>query len=163
MRLSTDLTSPPKSQPFAPVYAAIARARSEFYPEVEVSGNYGQIIWSDTINGGNTQSLNQPFYGALMVLRWNLFTGLDRYYGVHKATAQRDAARAELRSLQINVIAAVWTAYYNYLSAKKKRDASEALVAASEESYHANLQSDRYGLATITDLIAAERDLILTG
>jgi outer membrane protein len=140
--------------------AAIARARSEFYPEVEVSGNYGQIIWSYTINGGNTQNLNQPFYGALMMLRWNLFTGFDRYYGVHKATAQRDAARAELRSLQLNVIAAVWTAYYDYLSAKKKSEASEALVAASEESFQANLQSHRHGLATITDLIAAERDLM---
>ena len=140
--------------------AAIARARSEFYPEVEVSGNYGQIIWSYTINGGNTQNLNQPFYGALMMLRWNLFTGFDRYYGVHKATAQRDAARTELRSLQLNVITAVWTAYYDYVSTKKKRDASEALVAASEESYQANLQSHRYGLATITDLIAAERDLM---
>jgi outer membrane protein len=140
--------------------AAIARARSEFYPEVEVSGNYGQIIWSYTINGGNTQNLNQPFYGALMMLRWNLFTGFDRYYGVHKATAQRDAARSELKSLQLNVIAAVWTAYYDYLSAKKKRDASEALVAAAEESYQANLQSHRQGLATITDLITAERDLM---
>jgi outer membrane protein len=140
--------------------AAIARARSEFYPEVEVSGNYGQIIWSYTINGGNTQNLNQPFYGALMMLRWNLFTGFDRYYGVHKATAQRNAARAELRSLQLNVIAAVWTAYYDYLSAKKKSEASEALVAASEESFQANLQSHRHGLATITDLIAAERDLM---
>jgi outer membrane protein len=140
--------------------AAIARAKSEFYPEVEVSGNYGQIIWSYTINGGNTQNLNQPFYGALMMLRWNLFTGFDRYYGVHKATAQRDAARSELKSLQLNVIAAVWTAYYDYLSAKKKRDASEALVAAAEESYQANLQSHRQGLATITDLITAERDLM---
>jgi outer membrane protein TolC len=140
--------------------AAIARARSEYYPEVELSGNYGQIIWSYTINGGNTQNLNQPFYGALMMLRWNLFTGFDRYYGVHKATAQRDAARAELRSLQLNVITAVWTAYYDYVSAKKKRDASEALVTASEESYQANLQSHRHGLATITDLIGAERDLM---
>jgi outer membrane protein len=140
--------------------AAIARARSEFYPEVEVSGNYGQIIWSYTINGGNTQNLNQPFYGALITLRWNLFTGFDRYYGLQKATAERDAARTELKSLQLNVIAAVWTAYCDFLSAKKKRDASEALVDASEESYQANLLSHRHGLATVTDLIGAERDLM---
>jgi outer membrane protein len=140
--------------------AAIARAKSEFYPEVALSGNYGQVIWSYTVNGGNTQNLNQPFYGAMVTLRWNLFTGFDRYYGVQKATAERDAARTELKSLQLNVIAAVWTAYYDYLSAKKKRDASEALVTASEESYQANLQSHRQGLATITDLIGAERDLM---
>jgi outer membrane protein len=140
--------------------AEIARARSEFYPEVELSGNYGQIIWNYTVNGGNTQNLNQPFYGTLLALRWNLFTGFDRYYGVQKATAARDATRSELKSLQLNVIAAVWTAYYDNLSAKKKHDASEALVSASEESYQANFESHRHGLATITDLIGAERDLM---
>ena len=140
--------------------AAIAGAKSEFYPEVELSGNYGQIIWSYTVNGGHTQDLNQPFYGALFTLRWNLFTGFDRYYGVQKATAARNAARSELKSLQLNVVAAVWTAYYDYLSAKKKRDAAQALVTASAESYQANLQSHQHGLATITDLITAERDLM---
>ena len=140
--------------------AAIARARSEYYPEVEVAGNYGQIIWNYTINGGSTQNLNQPFYGALMTLRWNVFTGFGRYYGVRKAIAERDAARSELRSIQLNTTSTVWTAYYDYLSSKKKRDASEALVTASEEAYQANLESHRHGLATITDLIGAERDLM---
>jgi len=140
--------------------AAISRAESEFYPEVGISGNYGQIIWSYTVNGGHTQNLNQPFYGALLSLRWNLFTGFDRYYSVQRATAERDAARSELKSLQLNVVATVWTAYYDFLSARKKYDASETLVTASEESYNANLQSHRHGLATITDLISAERDLM---
>ena len=140
--------------------AAIACARAEYYPEVEIGRNYGQVIWSYTINGGQTQNLNQPFYGALMTLRWNLFTGFDRYYGVQKAIAERDAARAELRSRQLEVVTAVRTAYYDYFSAKKKRDASEALVTASEESYQANLQSHQHGLATITDLIGSERDLM---
>ena len=38
--------------------------------------------------------------------------------------------------------------------------ASQALVAASEESYNANFESHRHGLATITDLIGSERDLM---
>jgi outer membrane protein len=140
--------------------AAIAGAKSEFYPEVEVSGNYGQIIWSYTVNGGRTQNLNQPFYGALLTLRWNLFTGFDRYYGVRKATAERNAVRSELKSLELDVVASVWRAYYDFLSAKKKYDASVALLAASQESYSSNLESHRHGLATITDLIGAERDLM---
>jgi outer membrane protein len=140
--------------------AAIARAKSEFYPEVGVSGNYGQIIWSYTVNGGHSQNLNQPFYGALLTLRWDLFTGFDRYYGVRKATAERNAAGAELKSLELDVVATVWRAYYDFLSAKKKYDASLVLVKASQESYSANLESHRHGLATITDLIGAERDLM---
>ena len=46
--------------------AAVQGAQAEFYPEVEIGGNYGQIIWSYTVNGGSTQDLNQPFYGALL-------------------------------------------------------------------------------------------------
>jgi len=140
--------------------AAIARAKAEFYPQVEIGGNYGQIIWSYTVNGGNTQNLNQPFYGAFLTLRWNLFTGFDRYYGVRKATAERDAARAELRSIQLTASTTVWTGYYDFRSARKKYEASQSLVTASEESYEANLESHRRGLSTITDLISAERDLM---
>jgi len=140
--------------------AAIARARAEYYPEVEIGGNYGQIIWSYTVNGGPTQNLNQPFYGAMLTLRWDLFTGFDRYYALQNAIAERDAARAELRSVQLSASTAVWTAYYDFRSARKKYEASQALVTASQESYNANLESHRRGLATITDLIGAERDLM---
>jgi len=140
--------------------AAIAGAESQYYPEVEIGGNYGQDIWSYTVNGGNSQNLNQPFYGTLMTLRWNLFTGFDRYYGVKKATAERDAAREQLKTLQLSAITEVWKAYYDFRSASKKQGASEALVTASQESYDANFESHRRGLATITDLITAERDLM---
>lgn len=140
--------------------ATVARARAEFYPEVSVGGNYGQAIWSYTVNGGHTQNLNQPFYGAGLTMRWDLFTGFDRYYAVQKATAERGAALSELKSAQLNVIAATWTTYYDFLSAKKKRDAAQALLNSSEESYAANFESHRYGLATITDLISAEKDVM---
>jgi outer membrane protein TolC len=140
--------------------AAVERARAEFYPEVSIGGNYGQVIWNYTVNGGHTQNLNQPFYGAGLTMRWDAFTGFDRYYAVQKATAERNAALSELRSVQLNVIAGTWTAYYDFLSAKKKRDAAQALLDSSEESFAANFESHRYGLATITDLVTAERDVM---
>ncbi len=99
--------------------AAIERARADFYPEVELGGIYGQDIWNYTVNGGPNQSLNQPFYGALVTLRWNLFTGFDRYYAERKAVAQRNSAQADLKSLRLNVIAAVWVSYYDFFSAER--------------------------------------------
>jgi outer membrane protein len=140
--------------------AAVERARAEYYPEISVGGNYGQVIWNYTVNGGHSQNLNQPFYGAGLTMRWDLFTGFDRYYAEQKARAEKGAALSELRSVQLNVIAGTWTAYYDFLSAKKKRDAAQALLSASEESYADNFESHRYGLATITDLITAERDVM---
>ena len=58
------------------------------------------------------------------------------------------------------MIANVWQSYYHFYSARKKYLASEALLAASDEAYQSNLASHRHGLATITDLIGAERDLM---
>jgi len=140
--------------------AAIELAHSEFYPKVGIGGNFGQVIWSYTVNSGHTQNLDQPFYGALVTLQWDLFTGFDRYYAERKAIAQRDEARAGLKSLQLEVAAAVWRAYYDFVAAQKKYAASAALVRASEESYSSNLESHQHGLATITDLIGTERDLM---
>jgi outer membrane protein len=79
---------------------------------------------------------------------------------VRRATAERNVARSELKSMEVAVLAAVWRAYYDFRSARKKYDASETLLAASQASYDSNLESHRHGLATITDLIAAERDLM---
>ena len=79
---------------------------------------------------------------------------------MRKAIAERDLARSQLKSLELEVVATVWRAYYDFLSAKKKYNASEALIEASQESYNSNLESHRHGLATITDLISAERDLM---
>jgi len=45
--------------------------------------------------------------------------------------------------------------YYDFFSARKKYDAAQSLVTASEEAYNANLESHRHGLAMVTDLIGA--------
>ena len=62
--------------------------------------------------------------------------------------------------MKLDAVTAVWTAYYDFHSAQKKYDASGALVATSQEAYDANLESHRHGLATITDPVNAERDLM---
>jgi len=140
--------------------AAIAGAEVGVLPQSWCKRKLWANIWSYTVNSGHPQNLNQPFYGALLHTPMELFTGFDRYYGVRKATAERNLARSQLKSLELEVAATVWRAYYDFSSARKKYDASEALLEASQESYASNLESHRHGLATITDLISAERDLM---
>jgi outer membrane protein TolC len=53
----------------------------------------------------------------------------------------------------------VWRAYYNYRAAVRKLDFGEALLAASQEAYDANLKTYGVGLSTIVELLTAERDL----
>ena len=53
----------------------------------------------------------------------------------------------------------VWRAYFTYQTAQRKYDYAQALLMASQSSYKSNFRSYGRGLATIVDLLSAEREL----
>ena len=53
----------------------------------------------------------------------------------------------------------VWKAYTDVHLAIRRLDVAAALVTASEQSYESILESYRHGLGTLTDLLAARREL----
>lgn len=139
--------------------AGVDRAKAEFMPTLGVNGFYGDQTWGYTVGSPFTQKSSQPQYGALVTLRWDIFTGFSRVNTVRQAEAQREEASAGLKSLEIGTIAQVWRAYYEFEASQKKYDYAKALLAASQEAYDANLDTYRQGLVTIVDLLTAERDL----
>jgi outer membrane protein TolC len=139
--------------------ADIRQARAQFLPIVGLSTSYGENLWNFTFQLPRTIQTGQPQYSALLTLRWDLFTGFRRLNDVRRAEDNREVARAELRSAEINTIAEVWRAYFEVGSSRSKYDFAQALVTASEESYNANLETYRQGLSTIVELLTAERDL----
>jgi outer membrane protein TolC len=139
--------------------AGVARAKAEFLPTLGVNGFYGDQTWGYTVGSPFTQKSSQPQYGALVTLRWDIFTGFSRINTVRQAEAQREEASAGLKSLEVGTIAEVWRAYYEFEASQKKYDYAKALLAASQEAYDANLDTYRQGLVTIVDLLTAERDL----
>jgi outer membrane protein len=139
--------------------AGVARAKAEFMPTLGVNGFYGDQTWGYTVGSPFTQKSSQPQYGALVTLRWDIFTGFSRVNTVRQAEAQREEANAGLKSLEVDTIAQVWRAYYEFEASQKKYDYAKALLAASQEAYDANLDTYRQGLVTIVDLLTAERDL----
>jgi outer membrane protein len=139
--------------------AGVARAKAEFMPTLGVNGFYGDQTWGYTVGSPFTQKSSQPQYGALVTLRWDIFTGFSRVNTVRQAEAQREEASAGLKSLEVDTIAQVWRAYYEFEASQKKYDYAKALLAASQEAYDANLDTYRQGLVTIVDLLTAERDL----
>jgi outer membrane protein TolC len=63
-------------------------------------------------------------------------------------------------ALELRVIRQVWQAYTDVKTAMGKREFALALLAASQEAYAATLESyQSAGLATVLDLLAAQRDL----
>jgi outer membrane protein TolC len=62
--------------------------------------------------------------------------------------------------LELRVIRQVWQAYTDVKTSLGKREFALALLAASQEAYAATLESyQSAGLATVLDLLAAQRDL----
>jgi len=139
--------------------AGIQRARAAFYPSLNLRAGYGEQIWDFQLAGATTQKTLQPQYAGQITLTWDLFTGFKRQNLLRQAEADRAAAAASLQSGQLDAIAEVWRANYEFESTREKYAAAEALLAASQEAYAANLETYRQGLSTIVELLTAERDL----
>ena len=139
--------------------AAVEQKKAAFYPTVGITGNYGEQSWNYRYDGTPTVTDNQPQYAALLTMNWDIFTGFKRINDVRQAEADRDAAGAQLKSLEVDAISSVWRAYYEFQTALSRYDYANALLAASQESYKANLDTYRQGLSTIVELLTADRDL----
>jgi outer membrane protein len=139
--------------------AGIKRARAEFYPYVNVLGEYGEQSWNFTLQQPPSVTTNQPQYTAGFSLNWDIFTGFKRLNDLKQAGATRAEAAASLQSSELGAIADVWRAYYEFESTLSKYAYAEALLAATQEAYNANLDTYRQGLSTIVELLTADRDL----
>jgi outer membrane protein TolC len=139
--------------------ADVARTRAAFYPTIGVTTNYSSQSWDFRFDGSHTVKTSQPQYTALLTVDWDIFTGFKRLNDVREAEAERDAAGAQLESLQVDAISSVWRAYYEFQTALSRYEYAKALLAASQESYDANLDTYRQGLSTIVELLTASRDL----
>jgi outer membrane protein len=138
--------------------SGVKRARAEFYPTVDVLGEYGEQTWNYKFLGP-TETISEPRYRAQMMLDWDIFTGFKRLNNLKQAEASREEAAATLQSSELGAIAEVWRAYYEFESTTKKYEYAEALLAATNEAYSANLDTYKQGLSTIVELLTADRDL----
>lgn len=139
--------------------ARVAEAHAQFFPTVGLSGSYGEDLWNFTFVQPRTIQTGQPQYAALLTLRWDLFTGFRHLNDQRRAEAEREATRADLRTLEVDAVAEVWRAYYEFESSLSKYQYAQSLMAATEEAYRANAETYRQGLSTIVELLTAERDL----
>jgi outer membrane protein len=141
--------------------AAIALARANMYPSVDVSAYYGSHAFNYGLSNPPTKyyTAMAPEYAATVSLKWDLFTGFADVNAIGAAQAARDQASAELHEAELGVASQVWRAYYAFQTAMQKYQYAEALLQASQASYDSNYESFGHGLMNIIDLLTAERDL----
>jgi outer membrane protein len=92
-------------------------------------------------------------------LNWNIFDGFNTPARVAAARVQVQSAKESLRQQEIAVVADVWAQYYALQSATKQVASARAGVAASTEAFQLVEQGYRSGLNSLTDFLAAQRDL----
>ena len=139
--------------------AQMRQAKAAWYPTIGLAAVYGEDIWSYTENNSHVVQTRVPAYSALLTMQWDLFTGLRRLNDDRQAEAQRDVARAAVQSSEVDAIAEVWRAYYQFVTAVKKYQYAQAILSASRDAYDANLEAYRQGLSTIVELLSAGNDL----
>ena len=136
-------------------------ARANLYPVLALSSHYGAHSFNYRLSNPPTPQYTAmgPEYGAMLTLKWDLFAGMEYVNAVEQAKDEREAERARVRALAVDVAGEVWHTYFAFETALRKYRYAEALLAASQSAYDSNLRSFGQGLATIVDLLAAERDL----
>jgi len=137
------------------------RARAEFLPRLSFSGSVDQNVQRYRVGPPFGRfTMNETEYGAFLNFEWKLFDGFERDNALREATSLRGAAEADLAALELRAVREVWKAYADVKTALRKREFALALLTASEEAYESTLESYRTaGLATVIDLLAAQRDL----
>jgi outer membrane protein len=139
--------------------AELRRTKAAWYPTVGLAAGYGEDLWSFNFNSSPQVHTAVPEYTALVNLQWDVFTGLRRLNDIRQAAAQRDAAQAQVESFEVDTMAQVWRAYFEFKSALRKYDYAKAILRASQDAYDSNLYAYRQGLSTIVELLSAGNDL----
>lgn len=143
--------------------AAVQYAKADFYPTIELDGSvsWEQMYSAARVNRGpfDSRDYGSPIWNIGISGSWILFEGFELRNNLRAARASRRQAQAELETLRIQAIGEVWDSYNDYLAAQRQYEFGVALVESSRESYEAMLAAYEVGLATIMELVAAEKDL----
>jgi outer membrane protein TolC len=143
--------------------ADLSRARAAYWPTLSLVANVGSILGDAriTADGKSTGWFGaaQPSYGVGLSLEWEIFDGGARRRRVELAESARRTAQDEITATRDRAVSDVWKAYTDVKLAFRRLDVAAALVDASEQSYEDSLKSYRVGLGTLTDLLAARREL----
>jgi outer membrane protein len=143
--------------------AELSRARAAYWPTLSLIGDVGTVLGNARITADGRSTgwfgATQPSYGIGLSLEWEIFDGGARRRRVELAGSTRRAAQDEITATRDRAVSEVWKAYTDVKLAFRRLDVAAALVDASQQSYEDSLRSYQVGLGTLTDLLAARREL----
>jgi outer membrane protein len=139
--------------------AAVRGARADYWPRVAARGEVGGNIGTLAIEHSPHSSVSAPQYLVGLRFEWDLFEGFERRNKVQLAQSQQREVENELAHAREKTVREVWKAYNDAKVALVKERAAAALLAASEKSWSATLESYQHGLATFPDVRESQHSL----
>jgi len=139
--------------------ARVKEARAAYYPSLSVTvspaaqalyGMQQQFSW------GHTAGLTGA---AALRLTWTVFDGGERKTKLAQAQADARFNEARVNASRDQITNEIWTAYSNFNTALRQRQAATVLLESASQSYDAALESYNYGLRNLLDVTAAQRIL----
>jgi len=139
--------------------AGIKQARSSYFPTLSLAGNGGlerQYGQQELLPPGYTSG---EVWNVNLQLKWTIFDGTRREHQIAEATAEKNAAQANIDALRDEIANEVWAAYSDVKTAQRQRQAAEALLASANQSYAAAHESYQYGVRNLLDVVSAQKVL----
>jgi outer membrane protein TolC len=125
---------------------------SKLFPELVIGASGNRKSYQHK----HGQFDNYDIYAAL---QWTVFDGFSSAYDLMESKAKLKVAEQDLRQKQLLVASEVWSKYHAFKSAKKQLNAARNYEQASRESFDSMLISYKNGLASTSDLMAAQTQL----
>ncbi len=139
--------------------ADIREARSAYYPHLAFQGDWGFLRgYGDQLPYPGTYA-GSSVYDAQLSLSWTIFDGGRRRNQLAESHAAEQRAEAEVATAKDQIADEVWRSYSNAKTALRQREAASQLLAASDSSYNAAIQSYTLGVRNILDVLSAQRAL----
>jgi outer membrane protein len=133
------------------------QALAAYYPSLSFSADpsaQSLYLQQQTLRAGHTADLTG---GMAISLSWSVFDGGARRSRLMQAESEIRAADAQVNAVRDSIEDEVWTAFSNFNTAFRQREAAIALLDSASQSYAAALESYDYGVRNLLDVTAAQK------
>jgi len=130
-------------------------ARKDYYPSVNLQGEYFKIGTEPDVDGG--EGISDPDGWRIMaVATWNFWEWGRTYYGVDEKISRLSQAKLQKKDILDNIQKEVKKAYLRTTEAEEAIITVEKAIEQAKENYRINEERFKEQMATSTDLLIAQ-------
>ncbi len=130
-------------------------ARKDYYPSVNLQGEYFKIGTEPDVDGG--EGISDPDGWRIMaVATWNFWEWGRTYYGVDEKISRLSQAKLQKKEILDNIQKEVKKAYLRTTEAEKAIITVEKAIEQAKENFRINEERFKEQMATSTDVLDAQ-------